>query len=94
MYSNKLINERIRKLIGKEAMNVVSRKLGFSQFVLSEHFKNNERDWSLYLLDKICTHYKVSLDWLVFGEGDCAEQIKENLLLKDKIRSLEEERKK
>lgn len=67
MYNHEQISKRVLSVTKGETIYSVAKKLDISKSTISVTL-NGTNGWGLHTLIKIAEHYKVSLDWLVFGE--------------------------
>ena len=66
---NKELGQRLKDIRGAQSQDAMSKLLGIPQTTWSNYEKGRNKP-DLALIDKICTDFGVSLEWLLFGKGE------------------------
>ena len=84
-----MFNQRMREIKRISGLNQkeIANMLGISPSTLSYYFKDREPPYDLLI--KIAREFNVSINWLIgFDDAYKNELIKENLMLKEKLREI------
>ena len=84
-----MFNERMREIKKISGLNQteIANRLGISPSTLSYYFKDREPSYDLLM--KIARKFNVSVNWLIgFDDIDKDELIKENFILKERLRKI------